>query len=117
VDNNGNVMEQLRWFKPDGGVADAAYFTKHQQPRHRLAHRRQRVRRPASAIYVAYNGWSGLVNFSLPWPGTGKNWYRVTDTATWNAGANTAALPGSEAFIGGEWTSLRPARPRVRFWC
>ncbi|UUZ50798.1 hypothetical protein LP420_14715 [Massilia sp. B-10] len=25
-DSNGNVMEQLRWFKPDGGVADATYF-------------------------------------------------------------------------------------------
>src|SRR5262249_38919115 len=25
-DNNGNVMEQLRWFKPDGSVADATYF-------------------------------------------------------------------------------------------
>ena len=26
VDNNGNVMEQLRWFKPDGQQADSAYF-------------------------------------------------------------------------------------------
>ena len=26
VDNNGNVMEQLRWFKPDGAQADAGYF-------------------------------------------------------------------------------------------
>src|SRR5688572_29615138 len=25
-DNNGNVMEQLRWFKPDGQVPDAAYW-------------------------------------------------------------------------------------------
>lgn len=24
MDNNGNVMEQLRWFTPSGGVADAA---------------------------------------------------------------------------------------------
>ena len=27
-----------------------------------------------------------------------------TDTATWNEGANTVAVPGSEALIGGEWT-------------
>lgn len=53
---------------------------------------------------MAYNGWSSLVNFSLPWPGTGKNWYRVTDTAPWNEGANTVVNPGSEAFIGGEHT-------------
>jgi isoamylase len=26
VDNNGNVMEQLRWFKPDGGGAHNAYW-------------------------------------------------------------------------------------------
>ncbi|HET9396339.1 MAG TPA: hypothetical protein VFO36_09805, partial [Nitrospiraceae bacterium] len=26
LDNNGNVVEQHRWFKPDGAVADAAYF-------------------------------------------------------------------------------------------
>ena len=38
------------------------------------------------------------------WPGAGKNWYRVTDTATWNEGANTVVVPGSEALIGGEWT-------------
>ena len=79
VDTNGNVMEQLRWFKPDGGQA-------------------------ASAIYVGYSGWSGSVNFTLPWPGTGKQWYRVTDTATWNEGANTVVVPGSEAPIGGENT-------------
>jgi isoamylase len=59
VDTNGNVMEQLRWFKPDGAVADNAYFTNTEQPRDRLAHRRQRVRRQRLAIYVAYNGWSG----------------------------------------------------------
>ena len=104
VDNNGNVMEQMRWFKPDGGVADAAYFTN--TSNHAIAWRidGSEFGDSASAIYVAYNGWSGNVNFTLPWPGTGKQWYRVTDTATWNEGANTVAVPGSEALIGGEWT-------------
>ena len=60
---------------------------------------------PASAIYVAYNGWSGAVNFVLPWPGTGKSWYRVTDTCSWAEGANQVASPGAEAFIGGEFTN------------
>jgi len=105
ADGNGNVMEQLRWFKPDGSVADAAYFDG--TGNHALAWRidGSEFGDPASAIYVAYNGWSGLVNFTLPWPGAGKQWYRVTDTSAWNEGANTVAAPGSEALIGGEWTS------------
>jgi isoamylase len=104
ADNNGNVMEQLRWFKPDGGVADAGYFNS--TSNHAIAWRidGSEFGDSASAIYVAYNGWSGQVNFTLPWPGNGKSWYRVTDTATWNEGANTVVAPGSEAFIGGENT-------------
>jgi isoamylase len=104
VDNNGNVMEQLRWFKPDGAQADAAYFDG--ASNHALAWRidGSEFGDPASAIYVAWNGWSGDVNFTLPWPGAGRNWYRVADTATWNEGANTVVAPGSEAFIGGEGT-------------
>ncbi len=37
---------------------------------------------PASAIYVAYSGWAPNVNFLLPWPGTGTQWYRITHTDT-----------------------------------
>ncbi|HEX5683464.1 MAG TPA: isoamylase, partial [Ideonella sp.] len=104
VDNNGNVMEQLRWFKPDGAQADTAYFTNANN--HAIAWRidGSEFGDSASAIYVAYNGWSGNVNFTLPWPGTGKQWYRVTDTATWNEGPNTVVAPGSESLIGGENT-------------
>lgn len=104
ADTNGNVMEQLRWFKPDGAQADAAYFNN--SGNHAIAWRIDGTEfgDPASAIYVAYNGWSGTVNFRLPWPGAGKRWYRVTDTAAWNEGPNTVALPGSEALIGGENT-------------
>jgi isoamylase len=104
ADNNGNVMEQLRWFKPDGAQADTAYFTNANN--HAIAWRidGSEFGDSASAIYVAYNGWSGNVNFTLPWPGSGKQWYRVTDTATWNEGPNTVVVPGSEALIGGEYT-------------
>jgi len=103
-DNNGNVMEQLRWFKPDGSVADGAYFGNANN--HALAWRYDGTEfgDSAASIYVAYNGWSGDVDFVLPWPGNGRNWYRVTDTSTWNEGANTFVTPGNEAFIGGEWT-------------
>lgn len=103
VDNNGNVMEQLRWFTPAGTVPDAAYFNNANN--HAIAYRVDGTEfgDSASAIYVAYNGWSGDVNFTLPWPGAGKNWYRVTDTSNWGEGPNQVATPGSEPFIGGEY--------------
>jgi isoamylase len=103
-DTNGNVMEQLRWFKPDGQVPDSAYWGNGNN--HALAWRIDGTEfgDSAGAIYVAYNGWSGDVDFTLPWPGAGRNWYRVMDTSTWNEGPNTVVVPGSEAFIGGEYT-------------
>lgn len=104
-DTNGNVMEQLRWFKADGSVADAGFFGDANQ--HALAYRidGSEFGDSASAIYVAYNGWSGHVTFTLPWPGAGKSWYRVMDTSTWNEGPNTVVAPGSEALVGGEFTT------------
>ncbi|KFA91687.1 isoamylase [Archangium violaceum] len=102
VDNNSNVMEQMRWFQPSGAVADTAYMGNGNN--HSLAWRIDgtELGDSASAIYVAYNGWSGAVNFSLPWPGNGKQWYRVMDTCPWAEGANQVNSPGSEALIGGE---------------
>jgi glycogen operon protein len=102
VDNNGNVMEQMRWFQPNGAVADSTYMGN--GANHSLAFRIDGTEfgDTASAIYVAYNGWSGAVNFSLPWPGTGKQWYRVTDTCPWAEGASQVASPGAEVLIGGE---------------
>jgi isoamylase len=104
TDTNGNVMEQLRWFTPAGTVPDGAYWNS--ASNHAIAYRIDGTEfgDPASAIYVAYNGWSGDVTFTLPWPGAGRSWYRVTDTSTWAEGPNQVASPGSEAFIGGEWT-------------
>lgn len=104
ADNNGNIMEQLRWFKPDGSVADTSYFN--DSNNHALAYRIDGTEfgDTASAIYIAYNGWSSTVNFTLPWPGNGKKWYRVMDTSNWNEGANTIVNPGSESLMGGENT-------------
>jgi len=105
ADTNGNVMEQLRWFKPDGGVADAAYFGN--AANHALAWRIDGTEfgDTASAIYVAHNAWSAQVNFVLPWPGAGKTWYRVTDTCSWAEGASQVRASGAEDLIGGENTS------------
>lgn len=104
-DTNGNVMEQLRWFTPAGTVPDSAYWANANN--HAIAWRIDGTEfgDSASAIYVAYNGWSGDVTFTLPWPGAGKTWYRVTDTAPWAEGANQVRTPGSEDFIGGEYTN------------
>jgi glycogen operon protein len=105
VDNNSNVMEQIRWFKPDGTVPDATYWN--DVNNHAIAWRidGSELSDSYSAIYTAYNGWSGSVTFTLPWPGSGKSWYRVTDTCGWAEGASQVATPGSETFIGGEWTT------------
>jgi glycogen operon protein len=105
VDNNGNVMEQMRWFKPDGNVPDGTYWN--DANNHAIAWRLDGTEfsDSASAVYVAYNGWSGNVTFTLPWPGSGKQWYRVTDTCGWAEGANQVVTPGSETLIGGEWTT------------
>ncbi len=105
VDNNGNVMEQIRWFKPDGTVPDAAYWDNPNN--HAIAWRidGSEFGDSTSAIYTAYNGWSGNVPFTLPWPGYGKAWYRVTDTCNWAEGPNQVAVPGSETYIGGEWST------------
>jgi len=53
---------------------------------------------------LSHNVWSRTASVA-----TLKTTYgitsRVTDTATWNEGANTVAVPGSEALIGGEQTA------------
>ncbi len=104
VDNNANVMEQSRWFKPDGNVADATYFN--DSNNHAIAWRidGSEFGDTASAIYIAHNAWSAQVNFTLPWPGTGKSWYRVTDTCTWAEGVNQVRTPGAEDAVGGEFS-------------
>lgn len=105
IDTNNNNMEQLRWFKPDGSVAQGGYFN--DSNNHAVAYRidSSEFGEQTSAIYIAYNGWSGQVNFILPWPGNGKNWYRVTDTSNWNEGSHTVKSAGTEDFIGGENTN------------
>ncbi|WP_232487320.1 glycogen debranching protein [Azotobacter chroococcum] len=104
ADHNGNGVEQLSWFKPDGVQADSTYLDN--PDNHVIAWRIDGTEfsDPASAIYIAYNGGSSDVNFTLPWPGFGKSWYHVTDTATWSEGPNTVANSDAEGFIGGENT-------------
>ena len=103
-DNNGNSLQQLAWFAPSGAVADGTYFN--DANNHAIAWRidGSELGDTAAAIYVAYNGWSGAVSFTLPAPPSGKSWYRVTDTCTWAEGPGQVRAPGSEDAIGGQGT-------------
>jgi glycogen operon protein len=104
-DTNGNGMPQLQWYAPNGTVADQTYWN--DPASHAIAREIDGTEfgDSASALYIAYNGWSAAVNFTLPSPGGGKNWYRVTDTCNWADGPDAAAAPGSESLIGGQGTS------------
>lgn len=107
ADNNGNGLGQLDWFTPAGSAPDGAYWSSPNN--HALALRLDgtELGDPSSAVYVGYNGWSGDVDFTLPSPGAGKQWYRVTDTSTWAEGPDQVASPGSEALVGGAGTVYR----------
>jgi glycogen operon protein len=104
-DHNGNGMAQLQWYTPAGTVADPNYWRN--SSNHSIAWQIDGTEfgDPASAIYVAYNGWSGSVNFTLPSPGSSKSWYRVTDTCNWADGPDTVAVPDAETLIGGQGTN------------
>ncbi len=101
-DTNGNGMEQLMWFEPSGRVPSGDYFNDSNQ--HALGWRLDGTEwgDTAAAIFIAYNGWSESVDFTLPWPGASKSWYRVLDTCDWAEGPNQVRAPGSEDFLGGE---------------
>lgn len=104
-DGNGNGLAQLVWFTPTGSSPDSAYWG--DANNHAIGWRIDGTEfgDPASAIYVGYNGWSGDVNFVLPSPGAGKQWYRVTDTSNWAEGPEQVAQPGAEAYLGGQGTN------------
>lgn len=93
---------QLAWWTPAGAAADANYFNN--STNHAIAYQfhGSQLGDSSASIYVAYNGWSGSVNFTLPSPGNGLNWYRVTDTCGWAEGPNQVRAPGAEDFIGGQ---------------
>jgi glycogen operon protein len=95
------TTEQLLWFRPDGGSADASYF--HDPDNHAIAWiiDGTAFQDPSSAIYIAYNAWSGDVNFQLPSPGDGKSWFRVMDTSPFLEPVGNMAAPGAEEKIGG----------------
>ncbi len=93
---------QLAWWTPASTTPDATYFNSGSN--HAIAYQfnGSALEDSYSSIYVAYNGWSDNVNFILPSPSTGTNWYRVTDTCGWAEGPKQVRRPGAEDFIGGQ---------------
>jgi glycogen operon protein len=85
-------IADVSWWTPAGTTPDATYFNS--ADNHAIAWQ-------LNSIYVAYNGWSGNVSFTLPSPENGANWYRVTDTCGWAEGPNQVRAPGAEDLIGG----------------
>jgi isoamylase len=93
---------QLVWWTPAGTTADAAYFNSGSN--HAIAYQLNgsALGDSYSSIYAAYNAWTGNVNFTLPSPGQGAKWYRVTDTCGWAEGPDQVNTPGAEAPMGGQ---------------
>lgn len=98
------TSSQVVWYEPSGAVATSTYWNN--TSNYSIAYTiNGSYFGDGNSMYIAYNGWSGSVNFVLPPPPTGSNWYRVTDTCNWNDGPNTFVTPGNEAFIGGGGTN------------
>jgi isoamylase len=95
---------QVIWYEPSGAVATSSYWNN--ASNYALAETINGSSfGDSNSMYIAYNGWSGSVNFTLPPPPTGANWYRVTDTCNWNDGPNAFVTPGNEATVGGAGTN------------
>ncbi|GGJ57722.1 isoamylase [Deinococcus roseus] len=93
TDGNANGLEQYQTFKADGTIANSTFTADSGQ--HAFAYRvdaSELGETGITGIYVGYNGWSAAINFTFPNPGTGKSWYRVTDTCTWAEGASQVDL-------------------------
>lgn len=93
------ASNQVVWYEPSGAVATSSYWDN--TSNYAIAYTVNGSSfGDSNSMYIAYNGWSGSVTFTLPAPPTGTNWYRVTDTCDWNDGPNTFVTPGNEALIG-----------------
>jgi isoamylase len=92
---------QLKWFRPDGVPADASYFTNPDNHAFAWSIDGTDFQDPGSALYIAYNAWSGSVTFILPSPGDNKNWFRIMDTSPFFEPVGNIVAPGKEEKIGG----------------
>jgi glycogen operon protein len=94
------TASQVVWYEPSGTVATPDYWNN--SSNYAIAYTVNGSSfGDANSMFIAFNGWSASVAFTLPTPPTGTNWYRVTDTCNWNDGPNTWVTAGNEVLIGG----------------
>jgi glycogen operon protein len=92
-------LRDIQWLTDGGVEASGAYMDNPNN--HFLAFRidGQPAGDSAASIYVAYNGWSGVVTAVLPAARPGKRWYRVGDTAPWMESRGNFTDPGAEDLL------------------
>ncbi|HWU90767.1 MAG TPA: isoamylase [Kofleriaceae bacterium] len=92
-------LRDIQWLTDQAVDASGAYMDNPNN--HFLAFRidGQPAGDGAASIYVAYNGWSGVVTARLPTPRAGKSWYRVGDTAPWMESRGNFTDPGAEDLL------------------
>lgn len=96
---NFYTSSQVVWYEPSGQIVDSSYWNN--ATNYAIAYTVNGSSfGDSNSMYIAFNGWSGDVTFTLPAPPTGTNWYRVTDTCNWNDGPDTWVTPGNETYIG-----------------
>lgn len=87
---------ELHWYTAEGTAPTAGWWASADQHSMAWTLDGTAFQDPAAQMYVAWNGWSDLVNFSLPTPPAGKAWFRVVDTCPWAEGPNQVRAPGHE---------------------
>jgi glycogen operon protein len=95
----GSGLPDIAWLTDQGAAASGAYMDS--PSNHFLAYRIDGAPAgdSAASIYVAYNGWSGVVTAALPAARSGKRWYRVCDTAPWMESRGNCTDPGVEDLL------------------
>jgi glycogen operon protein len=107
-DNNGDGLKDITWYRDDGNEADGGYLNN--ASNHFLAYRIDGAEAgdTVRSIYVAYNGWSGVVTATLPSPSSGNQWFRAGDTAAWNEQNGNMSDAGAEGSLNGSTYDVQP---------
>ncbi len=94
-DDDGDGLQRISW-RTTGGVADGAYMD--DPTNHFLAFQLDgdEVGDSAASIFVAYNGWDGGLDVTIPPPANGRAWYLVADTHPWLEDEGNWYAPGAE---------------------
>ncbi|MFT3840697.1 MAG: isoamylase [Myxococcaceae bacterium] len=100
VDQDGDGIEGMKWLQPSGAGADDAYLNNANNHAFGWRLDGSELGDPAAALWVAYNGWTSAVNFTLPKAPPGTKWFRVTDTCSGFESPDQFANPGGEFALG-----------------